>query len=58
METLQRLDGDTLAALRENPPHLAKLACGHIVRFVRPPVKTWGEWCPVCKDFCEVIDGV
>jgi hypothetical protein len=56
MKTL--CDDETLAELREHPPHLAKLACGHLVRFVCLPLKGWGEWCPQCKDFCWVMDGV
>ena len=49
---------EVLADLRDNPPHLAKLDCGHVVRFVLSPIIDWGEWCRYCMDFCIVVDGV
>jgi hypothetical protein len=47
-----------IAALREHPPHLAKLDCGHVMRFVLSPIKDWAEWCHRCTDFRIVVDGV
>ena len=49
---------EQLVALRDHPPHLAQLACGHVERFVLSPVIGWGEWCSQCCDFCTVVDGV
>ena len=52
------MNGELLAELRDRPPHLAKLDCGHLEHFVLLPVIAWAEWCSQCKDFCTVIDGV
>jgi hypothetical protein len=42
--------------MRENPLYLAKLDCGHMERFVYPPIVGWWEWCSTCKDYSNVID--
>ena len=41
-----------------HPAFLGKLACGHVVPFVKEPIIGWGEWCTACSDFLTVIDGV
>lgn len=52
-----QMDGEVLADLRDHPPHLAKLACGHIECFVCAPIVGWLEWCSTCQDFDIVVDG-
>jgi len=42
----------------EQVEHLAKMTCGHVVPFVKPPVVGWWEWCTKCGDFQHVTDGV
>lgn len=51
-----KLQGAVVLFDREH--HLARLACGHIQRFVLSPIIGWEEWCSTCRDFQSVREGV
>lgn len=52
------LTDEELSARRDHPPHLAKLTCGHLERFVLLPIRGWAEWCTTCHDYRIVVEGV